>query len=99
MIVTTFKPGQQYEVSKAMTVARIAMSTTLMPVTVNTFETRRRHIGPTVTPVTGRQLSGVKNDDSYEDGDRHFRSIRGEGWGRDTIWGGVGTRSAGIYRA
>ena len=35
-----------------MTVARIAMSTTLMPVTVDTFETRRRHIGPKVTTVT-----------------------------------------------
>ena len=33
------------EVSKAMTVAR-------MPVTVDTFETRRRHIGPKVTTVT-----------------------------------------------
>ena len=52
MTVTTFKLRQQYEVSKAMTVARIAMSTTLMPVTVDTFETRRRHIGPKVTTVT-----------------------------------------------
>ena len=52
MTVTTFKLRQQYEVSKAMTVARIAMSTTLMPVTVDTSETRRRHIGPKVTTVT-----------------------------------------------
>ena len=35
-----------------MTVARIAMSTTLMPVTVDTFETRRRHRGPKVTTAT-----------------------------------------------
>ena len=47
-----FKLRQQYKVSKAMTVARIAMSTTLMPVTVDNFETRRRHIGPKVATVT-----------------------------------------------
>ena len=38
--------------SRAMTVARIAMGTTLMPVTVDTFETQRRHVGPKVTTVT-----------------------------------------------
>ena len=58
-----------------MTVARIAMSTTLMPVTVDTFETRRRHIGPKVTTVTGRQLSGVKNNDSFEDGNPEGPSL------------------------
>ena len=49
-----------------MTVARIAMSTTLMPVTVDTVETRRRRIGPKVTTVTRK---AALNDDSYEDGD------------------------------
>ena len=39
-----------------MTVASIAMSTTLLPVTVDTFEMRRRHI------------YGSKSDDSYEEG-------------------------------
>ena len=38
-----------YEVSKAMTVARIAMRTALI--------------------LVRRQLSGVKNDDSYKDGE------------------------------
>ena len=69
MTVTTFKLRQQYEVSKAMTVGRIAMSTTLMPVTVDTVETRRRHIGPKVTTVTRKAAFRRQNDDSYEDGD------------------------------
>ena len=42
MTVTTFKLRQQYDVSKAMTVARIAMSNTLMPVTVDTFSHRSK---------------------------------------------------------
>ena len=32
-----------------MTVARIALRTTMIPMTVDTFETRRRYIGPKVT--------------------------------------------------
>ena len=41
-----------YEVSKATTVARIAMRTALILVIVGTVETRRRHVGPKVTTVT-----------------------------------------------
>ena len=37
---------------KAMTVAKTAMRTTLIPVTVSSFEMLRRHIGPKVTTVT-----------------------------------------------
>ena len=69
MTVTSFKLRQQYEVSKAMTVARIAMRTNLMTVTVDTFETRRRHIGPKVTPVTRKAAFRRQKDDSCEDGD------------------------------
>ena len=39
MIVTIFKMRQRYEVSKAMTVVRTAIRTTLIPVTVVAFET------------------------------------------------------------
>ena len=39
MIVKIFKMRQQYAVSKAMTVVRTAIRTTLIPVTVVTFET------------------------------------------------------------
>ena len=54
-----------------MTVARIAMRTTLIPVTVDTFGTRRRHIGPKVTTLTRKaDFRHQKRLDSYEDGDR-----------------------------
>ena len=66
--MTIFEPQLQDEVSKAMTVARIAMSTTLMPVNVGTFQTRR-HIGPKVTTVTRKAAFRRQDDDSYEDGD------------------------------
>ena len=71
------------------------MSTTLMPVTVDTFETRQRHIGAKVTTVTRKAAFSVKNDDSYEDGDPEgpipvtvhtFEASGGTGGGYD--WGG-----------
>ena len=82
---------------KAMTVAKTAMRTTLIPVTVSSFEMLRRHIGQKVTTVTRMAAfrRHVENDDSYEDGDLegpHRRSRAREGGGR-----GVGTRSADAY--
>ena len=47
--VITLKLKQQYEVSTAMTVARIAMRTTQIPVTVGILEARRKHEGLKVT--------------------------------------------------
>ena len=47
-----FRQQQQYEDSKAMTVARTAMRTTAIPVTVGTFEMRRKHEGLKVMKVT-----------------------------------------------
>ena len=62
------------------------MTTTPIPVTVDTFDTRRQHKGA----KSGHSYDErVKNDDSYEDGDLkglhpcdclHFRSIGGKGW-------------------
>ena len=63
MAVNILKLRQQYEISKAMTVARIAIRTALIPVTVDIFETRRRYIGPKVT------------NNSYEEG--RFRASKG----------------------
>ena len=41
-----------------MTVARIAMRTTPMPVTVGTLELRQQHEGQKVTTVTGIAMPG-----------------------------------------
>ena len=46
------KQRQQYKVSKAKTAARIAMRTTLIPMTVDTVEMRRRPLSPKVATVT-----------------------------------------------
>ena len=53
-----------------MTVIRIATLGRLIPVTVGTFETRRRHEGLKATTVTGMAVLRRENDDNYEDRDR-----------------------------
>ena len=74
-----------------------------MPVTVDTFETRRRHISPKVTTVTRKAAQASKTMtvarmatprgpipltvDTFE------ASGGREGWGGDTMWGG-GERGA-----
>ena len=67
------------------------MSTTLMPVTVDSFETRRRHIGPKVTTDTRKAAFRRQNDDSYEDGDPegphpNFEASGGRGGGGYHWW-------------
>ena len=54
----TLKMRQQHEPSKAVTVARTAMRTTQVHLTVGTFETRREHKGLKVTTVTSHEDGG-----------------------------------------
>ena len=58
MTVSTFEL-RQYEVSKAMTVARIAVRTTLIPMTFGTFEALGGRGGDTMGAGVGTRRAGA----------------------------------------
>ena len=90
--VTTLKLRQQYEVSTAMTVARIAIRTTPIPA----FEARRKHQGLKVTTVAKRhqkqrQLRGWRPRTALSQDTKACTpvSLRPRP-GLETVWGLVG---------